>query len=116
MPKKRRRALTIHAAVSLGDVEEVERLAEQGTFFEDTDSDGRTPFYVAAQDGHLEVVRLLAKLGANVETPNNDGTTPASIAAQNGHLEVVRLLAELCLLYTSPSPRDKRQSRMPSSA
>ena len=25
-------------------------------------------------------------------------------------------LIELCLLYTSPSPRDKRQSRMPSSA
>ena len=24
--------------------------------------------------------------------------------------------AERCLLYTSPSPRDKRQSRMPSSA
>ena len=24
--------------------------------------------------------------------------------------------AGLCLLYTSPSPRDKRQSRMPSSA
>ena len=26
------------------------------------------------------------------------------------------LLMTLCLLYTSPSPRDKRQSRMPSSA
>ena len=25
-------------------------------------------------------------------------------------------LLKLCLLYTSPSPRDKRQSRMPSSA
>ena len=25
-------------------------------------------------------------------------------------------LFQLCLLYTSPSPRDKRQSRMPSSA
>ena len=25
-------------------------------------------------------------------------------------------MAEVCLLYTSPSPRDKRQSRMPSSA
>ena len=24
--------------------------------------------------------------------------------------------ADTCLLYTSPSPRDKRQSRMPSSA
>ena len=26
------------------------------------------------------------------------------------------VLGEACLLYTSPSPRDKRQSRMPSSA
>ena len=26
------------------------------------------------------------------------------------------MLSEVCLLYTSPSPRDKRQSRMPSSA
>ena len=26
------------------------------------------------------------------------------------------LLDTICLLYTSPSPRDKRQSRMPSSA
>ena len=25
-------------------------------------------------------------------------------------------ISEICLLYTSPSPRDKRQSRMPSSA
>ena len=28
----------------------------------------------------------------------------------------VPCLGEACLLYTSPSPRDKRQSRMPSSA
>ena len=26
------------------------------------------------------------------------------------------MLLSVCLLYTSPSPRDKRQSRMPSSA
>ena len=35
------------------------------------------------------------------------------------YLEEQRLQVELlgrCLLYTSPSPRDKRQSRMPSSA
>ena len=30
--------------------------------------------------------------------------------------EVVLEHPEVCLLYTSPSPRDKRQSRMPSSA
>ena len=28
----------------------------------------------------------------------------------------IESMAHLCLLYTSPSPRDKRQSRMPSSA
>ena len=28
----------------------------------------------------------------------------------------IRVLFIICLLYTSPSPRDKRQSRMPSSA
>ena len=31
-------------------------------------------------------------------------------------LEVAAILTDICLLYTSPSPRDKRQSRMPSSA
>ena len=31
-------------------------------------------------------------------------------------LSVVFVIAIFCLLYTSPSPRDKRQSRMPSSA
>ena len=31
-------------------------------------------------------------------------------------LKVSKELYEHCLLYTSPSPRDKRQSRMPSSA
>ena len=30
--------------------------------------------------------------------------------------EEVRCYCYSCLLYTSPSPRDKRQSRMPSSA
>ena len=36
----------------------------------------------------------------------------------NDRAEALRLWAqrEGCLLYTSPSPRDKRQSRMPSSA
>ena len=29
---------------------------------------------------------------------------------------ITAILFNICLLYTSPSPRDKRQSRMPSSA
>ena len=35
------------------------------------------------------------------------------VATQN---DLELLESEDCLLYTSPSPRDKRQSRMPSSA
>ena len=31
-------------------------------------------------------------------------------------IELSSHLVDICLLYTSPSPRDKRQSRMPSSA
>ena len=42
--------------------------------------------------------------------------TPDQIEAV--YTTAFRMLEELgiCLLYTSPSPRDKRQSRMPSSA
>ena len=31
-------------------------------------------------------------------------------------VEITQINDYICLLYTSPSPRDKRQSRMPSSA
>ena len=38
-------------------------------------------------------------------------------AGKNGILGALEEnLIDTCLLYTSPSPRDKRQSRMPSSA
>ena len=35
---------------------------------------------------------------------------------EEDHEDWERLRYHTCLLYTSPSPRDKRQSRMPSSA
>ena len=44
----------------------------------------------------------------------NDGSKPASPEEALKKLKLADGLA--CLLYTSPSPRDKRQSRMPSSA
>ena len=43
-------------------------------------------------------------------------TDPDAAALQERALLGTNRLAQLCLLYTSPSPRDKRQSRMPSSA
>ena len=54
----------------------------------------------------------------------NYGCSPAGVLATGGGSAMVvaegeRSLGTVvddCLLYTSPSPRDKRQSRMPSSA
>ena len=41
---------------------------------------------------------------------------PVGVRAGLDVFGVTLLLIYICLLYTSPSPRDKRQSRMPSSA
>ena len=51
-------------------------------------------------------VALTAGLGELVPRPG--GEVAVGVGADDIHFG--------CLLYTSPSPRDKRQSRMPSSA
>ena len=43
------------------------------------------------------------------ETVRSNNAVPATIAIIKGRLKI-------CLLYTSPSPRDVEESRMPSSA
>ena len=43
------------------------------------------------------------------DATNGDGTADRAVAFR-------KRLVELCLLYTSPSPRDRQKSRMPSSA
>ena len=62
------------------------------------------------------------KLNSHNHNENNsktDGITDNgnSIKADNmAENNKINGTANVCLLYTSPSPRDKRQSRMPSSA
>ena len=53
--------------------------------------------------GVADAVNVTDSPGAKVHMSS---LTASIILAQN----------DICLLYTSPSPRDKRQSRMPSSA
>ena len=48
------------------------------------------------------------KIEANITLLQASLTSESKSTAGDKH--------ETCLLYTSPSPRDKRQSRMPSSA
>ena len=55
----------------------------------------------------------IEKLEAEIEA-ERDTETAISKTLLAKKMELER--RALCLLYTSPSPRDKRQSRMPSSA
>ena len=42
--------------------------------------------------------------------------TKSSVILSNPFLSTIMMNLNLCLLYTSPSPRDRQKSRMPSSA
>ena len=65
-----------------------------------------------------KIKRLDAELAKHRDLIRRARPGPAQEAAKRRALTVLKQkrLYESCLLYTSPSPRDKRQSRMPSSA
>ena len=80
--------------------------------------------YDAGTIKEIEKAVVASGLGFN---PQNDGKVirinipPLSGDVRKKMVSRIKELAEeakvsICLLYTSPSPRDKRQSRMPSSA
>ena len=56
--------------------------------------------------------------GSTVEftLSQTSSTNDAEVLVGNVQQEPIIAYSISCLLYTSPSPRDKRQSRMPSSA
>ena len=63
---------------------------------------------------------LIAAVDKNLAIGKN-GKIPWHIKEDLRHfkkntLNTTIIMGRACLLYTSPSPRDKRQSRMPSSA
>ena len=62
---------------------------------------------------------LFVNLQNNTENSSNQSTNLDEVSNQEME-KVIELNPDImpmsCLLYTSPSPRDKRQSRMPSSA
>ena len=52
----------------------------------------------------------------DVEEPEQESEDAANTDAAGEQKFEAQIFCWNCLLYTSPSPRDKRQSRMPSSA
>ena len=62
-----------------------------------------------------EILEEFQRFDARLLGISVDGVWCHKAFAEDKNLEF-DLLSDFCLLYTSPSPRDKRQSRMPSSA
>ena len=82
--------------------------------------------FESPKDGKLLVKRVVGIPGDEVQMLDNrliingEPAEYTEIAATQLHSVIAsprsRVQVATCLLYTSPSPRDKRQSRMPSSA
>ena len=53
---------------------------------------------------------------SSVSMDRTNDATAISTSASDAYSDSGLTSNNICLLYTSPSPRDKRQSRMPSSA
>ena len=61
----------------------------------------------------FETITSGARISGDLELLDNTGSTGRLLLGNGGDL---RLYHDGCLLYTSPSPRDRTRSRMPSSA
>ena len=63
---------------------------------------------IGFSDLQADIARELIQRGANVLLLNHRSVQEI--------LNMILMLSSICLLYTSPSPRDRTRSRMPSSA
>ena len=71
--------------------------------------------YLGANEGNDPSLRkAVRELGTWIGESGNRLVYGGSKSGLMG--EIAESVLQACLLYTSPSPRDKRQSRMPSSA
>ena len=68
-----------------------------------------------AQPQHRYLLRLVDPLTKQLALPNRDIVVSRGPFTKEGDLTLMRNY-NICLLYTSPSPRDRTRSRMPSSA
>ena len=66
----------MYMAASLGDLERVKALLENGAEVNARDMDGLTVLHHAASDGRIDIVRLLIERGADVNAMDEEGRTP----------------------------------------
>eukprot|EP00092_Neocalanus_flemingeri_P024493 GFUD01026561.1.p1 GENE.GFUD01026561.1~~GFUD01026561.1.p1 ORF type:complete len:899 (-),score=198.15 GFUD01026561.1:15-2711(-) len=84
----------LHIAASLGNLERVQALIDDGARVDAAKEDGTTPMHSAATMGHSAVVKLLIEEGAWVENTGNNGATALMMAAAMGNLDVISTLLD----------------------
>ena len=75
-------------------------------------------YYTGYIHARAEVVKILLDAGAdpNCQDTLFDQAPLHNVVCGDEGVKIGKLLLEYCLLYTSPSPRDVEEARMPSSA
>lgn len=84
--------MALHEAVKQKQLDKVEVLLAAGADVNETDTQGRTPLYVASSAGDLELVQALLAAGADAAAATQDGFNPLHTAARHGHHNVMQLL------------------------
>ena len=110
--------------VAEGEKEAAILRAEAKKEAEIREAEGKAEAILKIQNAEAEAIRLLKEAGADKAVLALKGMEAFAKVADGkatkiiipSELQNVVTPSELCLLYTSPSPRDLRRSRMPSSA
>ena len=95
------------------------------TLLQDAENSFLLAFLSSINNDTSKIISVVDKTGYIYEKLDSSNDIKYELIGRSSSLEEARSISEsksdygllyICLLYTSPSPRDKRQSRMPSSA
>ena len=103
----------LRAAAAVGAAPLVDALLDVGVSVAEADEHLTTALHEAAAAGHADVCRLLCEAGADPKTRDNHALDDSLERARFGsHIAALQVMdptvsdLDICLLYTSPSPRD----------